>query len=694
MAKDFNDYWNNHTSFGYHADLHLTELDVDAGEHALADELEESLRIVKPDWVQVDSKGHAGVTSFFSKVPEATVASLHHDAVAAWREATMRLGLPLICHYSGFIDVAAVQKHPEWLAVRSPVDTSRMDISLLSEKSNFNHAEICPRSEYWDKLMVPQLLELVNDYHVDGFWTDGEIWGSRGCWCPVCRAEFTRRTGITDIPEKIGDAHWEEWLEFQFASALERIAVNADAVHKANPNAKFCSNWLNDLRYPIPEEFAKHFDWISGDASPYWPINDYMRPSARWLANRGHLWDLMSWPHLGLPNFHLKPIEMLCQEAATVVAAGGRYSFCEYSGGIRTSQQTNWRLKRLAKVGEFIHARVHFCNGAEPLPEVALLHSSKLPGDENGQLHCKQIQPTTFATSCLLENHYGVDILDDRQLELHIGEFKAVIVPCDLPVAPELVPVLKQYVEAGGALLLTGTNAMSSFGNDYLGISSMDVENKSPLAGKPWSFASKKDETPLYFVSDGEDGVFPVSSAVWGLVRKLDAAVAESFEAIYSSYIPESSATGCPAAVITKRGKGLIASIPSDYFIAYINHYSLPEARRFIGRIMRRLIPVRDIEVKAPTLVDVLFRKKDGSKIVHLLNTSSGIVNNGNWRRAIDEIQPLGPVTLQFRLPTAPSQAILLPDNKPLQISWNAERGIAEVTVPFVHIHCAVQIMP
>ncbi len=72
--KKLKDFLSPESSFGYHTDLHLGELDLDAGAGAIPDELEKSLRILMPDWVQVDGKGHRGYTSWFSKVPDAAVA--------------------------------------------------------------------------------------------------------------------------------------------------------------------------------------------------------------------------------------------------------------------------------------------------------------------------------------------------------------------------------------------------------------------------------------------------------------------------------------------------------------------------------------------------------------------------------------------------------------------------------------------
>ena len=63
--KKLKDFLSPKSSFGYHTDLHLGELDLDAGAGAIPDELEKSLRILMPDWVQVDGKGHRGYTAKF-----------------------------------------------------------------------------------------------------------------------------------------------------------------------------------------------------------------------------------------------------------------------------------------------------------------------------------------------------------------------------------------------------------------------------------------------------------------------------------------------------------------------------------------------------------------------------------------------------------------------------------------------------
>ena len=80
----------------------------------------------------------------------------------------------------------------------------RITVIILDDPAH-GWSSVCPRSGYWEKLVIPQLLELVNDYQLDGFWIDGDLWGFPGCRCEKCTGVFSLRTGIAEIPEKPGD---------------------------------------------------------------------------------------------------------------------------------------------------------------------------------------------------------------------------------------------------------------------------------------------------------------------------------------------------------------------------------------------------------------------------------------------------------------------------------------------------------
>ena len=168
MSRETGRWFGKQCYFGAHNDFHYMDNDMNAASQATPENFLNYLKILRPDWMQVDSKGHSGNSSYFSRVPAASIAPhLKHDAVAAWRQATREFGIPLVCHYSGFIDLAAARRHPEWMAVLPPG-------MKRAEPLVWYEATMCPRSNYFDQLMIPQLIELAADWHVDGFWIDGD----------------------------------------------------------------------------------------------------------------------------------------------------------------------------------------------------------------------------------------------------------------------------------------------------------------------------------------------------------------------------------------------------------------------------------------------------------------------------------------------------------------------------------------
>ena len=163
--------------FGLHYDLHAGAEDTELGLRATPEWLVPMLRMMGCQFVQTDCKGHAGYTSWYSRVPEASVSpGVRRDALKGWREATRRLGMPLHCHYSGIWDGAAGARHPDWCAL----DSAGKPIE----------GKMCPRGPYLERLMVPQMFELIDRYGLDGFWVDGEIWAVEPCYCERCRAAF------------------------------------------------------------------------------------------------------------------------------------------------------------------------------------------------------------------------------------------------------------------------------------------------------------------------------------------------------------------------------------------------------------------------------------------------------------------------------------------------------------------------
>jgi len=105
--------WHDSAFFGLHFDLHAGLGDMALGADLTEEHLIRERGKVRLDFVQCDCKGHPGYASYPTHVGT-PAPHIIHDSLRIWRNATRMLGIPLIVHYSGIWDQAALLAHPEW----------------------------------------------------------------------------------------------------------------------------------------------------------------------------------------------------------------------------------------------------------------------------------------------------------------------------------------------------------------------------------------------------------------------------------------------------------------------------------------------------------------------------------------------------------------------------------------------------
>ena len=676
MASYAGQWHGKRRYFGLHYDLHAGPSDTELGLRAGPKELVPMLELMGADFVQTDCKGHPGYTSWRSKTPEASVSpGVRKDALKGWRAATKQLGLPLHCHYSGIWDQAAGARHPEWCVVGKDGEAAGAPFGPNAGKPTGE--KMCPRGPYLETLMLPQLLELIDRYEVDGFWVDGEIWAVEPCYCERCRDAFREATGIAEPPKETTDPDWVAWINFTREGFEQYVTRYCDAIHAHKPGVLVCSNWLQTFK--DPGEPRVPTDWISGDNTWVFGL-DGCRCEARFISTRGKPWDIMIWAFYFAQGMSdrkapptYKPVQMLEQEAAVVAALGGNVQIYDNSGGVRDGRLIPWRMKRLREVGRFVKARRALCQGSETIPQVAVLHSeAHVHSQAVTNLHWGiDATPVQGATFSLLENHYGVDVLDEWALTPRLSEFAVVVAPEQDRMSDGMVNALKAYVRSGGKLLVSGAAAYDRFGGAFLGVT-----------------AGRVEEQETYHVP-AADGSAPVYSETWRLVKPKGA---EPLRALGKSPLLDDRLLPHPAATLHQVGKGAVAYIPCDIFRAF-NHNRYPLLRAFVGEVTRALAGELVIQVAAPTCVDVILRRKGAKTLVHLINRASGIPNRPN-DGTIDDIPPMGPITIEMRLPQKPTDVRLAFEKGAFEWRYVRARkgGKLIAKVAQVGIHAAVVV--
>ena len=258
--------------FGMHFDFHAGRDQTGIGANCDPELIGRMLEAVQPDYVQCDTKGHAGASSYPTRVGN-QAKGIDADILRMWREETEKRRIALYAHYSGIWDNLALERHPDWAACGADGEPSKEKTSVFGP--------------YADELLIPQLIEIANVYGLDGAWVDGECWAQIVDYSPTAQrayeAEFHRK------PPKEGEAGYDEYLAFNREGFRRYLTHYITAVKQAAPHFQIASNWLYTSF--VPEEKTIPVDFISGDYSPSDSVNT-ARFEAYCLINQPQPWDL------------------------------------------------------------------------------------------------------------------------------------------------------------------------------------------------------------------------------------------------------------------------------------------------------------------------------------------------------------------------------------------------------------------
>mgnify|MGYP000932906071 CR=1 FL=1 len=628
---------------GIHFDFHAREDCTAVGSNTTPEMVAAIIDQVKPDYIQIDCKGHPGFSSYPTKVGN-PVPGFVGDPLRVWRQATADKGVALYMHYSGVWDGAQVAKHPDWAAVGADGKPSTKATSVFGP--------------YADQLLIPQLRELAGDYGVDGAWIDGECWATVPDYGEKAAKAFRDATGIQALPKKPSDPHWFEFLQFHREAFRKYLRHYVSEVHRTNPAFQLCSNWA--FTDHMAEPVSAPVDFLSGDYAPDDSVNS-ARLSARFLQRQGMPWDLMAWSFSrkkGPDGKGLqKSAQQLEREAAVVVALGG--GFQAYFTQRRDGSVKLEQMPAMAETAKFCRERQALCHRSMPVPQVALLlstagHYHKINGLFNRDLSC-----VSGVLQALLETQHSVEVVSEHQLQGRLGEYPLIVVPEWAYLEPAFRDDLVAYAKKGGSLLLVGPKSAALFQQE-LGVT---------LEGEP----SGKPQTLTY-----EGGQAQTKGFAQGV--KLGAN-AKAFGTLRA----DMSLPAQPAASIASLGKGQIAAVYAELGQSY-NGVRSPVVRGFLNQLARRLFSKPMVEVAGSADVDVCLMRKGDRLLVNLVNTSGP-----HQTEPIQEtIQPVGPLSVTLRLPARPAKVTLEPGGQALPFAYRD--GAARLTVPSLDIHRVIVV--
>ena len=640
---------------GIHFDFHASDDCTEIGKHVTPEMIGAIIDAVHPDYIQCDCKGHRGLCSYPSKVGNPAPGFVR-DQLRIWRDVTAARGVSLFLHYSGVWDTEACKKHPEW--------------ARIDENGKPDPDKTSVFGPYVDKLLIPQMEELIDVYGVDGVWVDGECWATVRDYGENVLKQFREKTGITDVPKKPEDPHWYEFSEFCRDGFRQYLNHYITELHSHNPNFQICSNWAFTSVMPGPVNAP--VDFISGDFSARNSVNAG-RFEGRCMVRQGKPWDLMAWSFTWTDGLYsTKTVPQLQREAATVIALGGGFQAYfpqKRDGSVRLWQQT----QLMSDVAKFCRARQEFCHKAEPVPQVALLYSV-----EAYYRMCKnvfapwsgELTPLNGVLQSLLDSHNSVEVVMEHHLKGQMGKYPVIVAPEWEYLDPEFRDELIAYVRNGGNLLLIGPKTAALFQKE-LGVS---------LAGKP--------DTKIAALSH-KNWIAGLNT----LVQQAETgANARPFGKMYDlglgyEGVNDTEGPSWIAASVAALGKGKIAATYLNLGERYSNS-ATPVAREFLNDLLRELFPDPIVEITGSHTVDVVVNRKNGKLMVNLVNTA-GPHSNGTVN-VFDEIPPVGPLVVSIRTEKKPAEVTLQPGAR--KIAWEYTGGKVRLTLAKLEIHDVIVV--
>lgn len=635
--------------FGMHFDFHATESDSLLGRTLSEKHLDSLLEAVKPDFIQIDCKGHPGVTSYPSQVANATVTPhFVRDPLQFYRAVTRKHGVDLYVHYSGVQDYAILKKHPDWSVVKA--DGSR------------DPANTSVHGPYVDSLLIPQLSEVAK-YGVDGAWIDGDCWATQLDYSRTALSAFQTQTGLQPVPRSEKDPNYAAFQAFARQSFLQYVGHYTDELHRQHPTFRVASNWAYSSMMPFP--INNHVDYLSGDLTPGNSVNTATL-EARILAQQGQLykkpWDLMSWsfwyqfnPTMGGDQ---KTALHLMQEAAEIIAVGG--GFQAYYRQRRDAALPLAELPVMRQLSQFVRARQPFCQGATAIPQVAVLYSRTTFEKFTKPLFQRSVTNRIQGLlTALLDAQMPVEVMAEHHLTGRMAQYPLIVVSQQDSLAPAFRQELLNYARQGGNLLLIGAETTRSFATE-LGV----TPTGKPTTTTKWAHFDGKN---LVINSRFLPVAANAGTQVWGQM----------------SHDPENSQpTWDVAATSVSFGKGKLIGIYADLSQDYEKHQS-SKLRDFVAYLARPLLSAPVVTVSGSTLVHVVANRRGNQLAINLINTGGRHADPQVF--TYDEVPPLQHLTVQIRTPQKPRRVIQQPENQSLPVRY--ADGIATVIVPTLVLH-------
>ncbi len=622
--------------------------------------------------------------------------------------------LKVVAYYIVAIDNYLGGSEPDWVVKRR---NGEQYIAPMGPARPADHW-LCLNSPYFE-MAISEINELVRNYSVDCVWLDilrypnppGQIQDDV-CFCKWCRKAYNSWTGGESIEFAAGT---EKLLQFHGETYRRFVQATRDVIEAQERPVALSYNGSGKWLAPGYEHADALVDFASMEGH-----NPTRRTvMGRFLRGLGLPFELTSPGQMTWMHSVNKPDCLLQLEAASTLVHGGNVGFGVYI--TRDALLTQTKVERIEKVGSWLAAQGDVFSDTVPVYDVAVAaykadlgvsSSTSAGSDRSGY----ELFPQW--ANLLMQGHFLFTILEDAN---ELNDFQVIVLPSGRPITDKEATTLRQYVAAGGNLLIEAPAARVGGDGPYVLEDLMGVkftgisELKAHFIQVTETAVSQDVSTadPFLVIAGAElvkmNGAQPVAILIPPLESN------KSWPATWlEPYDPDFGSPIGPAATLHQVGKGRViyctvpitlpdmydppmpwAKISStsrygrEFAEAVADNQTNPWPRTFAQNLVRWLLANPTVEVQAPPRVELVLNRKGDRHILHFLNHGYAPGRYIESRGERDQLGPMPVLVDEDRLGHV-ARVRLVPENVVLDSTRLGKQK--SFTLPSLGIYRAVEL--
>ena len=639
-----------------HLDFHTHQRIPDVGADFDPDEFADTLVNAHVNSINLFGRCHHGYIYYNSKKFKERVhpnlkCNLLKEQITACHNRKIKTPVYVTVQWDDY----TVQRHPEWRVIEPdgrPAGTKPYEPGF--------YRPLCLNTDYvdWLKDFVSDIFDNVP---VDGLWFD--IVHAQDCSCVRC-LEDMQAAKLNPANDEARKAFGVKvWTRFK-----ENMTKH---VRKHGKDCLVCYNAGHVG--PLHRRTAKSYTQFELESLPSGGWGYYHFPIvARYARNLKECIGMNGKFHTAWGDFHsFKNQAALEFECFRMLAYNTKCSVGDqlHPRG-RICRHT---YNRIGRVYEEVEKREAWCASATPVTDIAVMHPEEF---SEGHKHGEMPQTTAGVMLMLEEGQHQFDFIDSKS---DLDQYKVLILPDTIPLAPDLTKRIERYLRSGGGVIASyksgltpdGTHfATQQFGVRFVGdaLFNPDFIRPSKIIGKRLAKTPHVmyDRALEVQVRMGADQLARVELPYFNRTWKH-----------YCSHrhAPVSGRKGYPAIV----RNGNVVYFAHPIFTSY--HKSAPKwYKEFFFDVLDMLLPDPVIRTDGPsTLVATVNEQKKKKRwVIHLLHYVP--VRRGEAFDTIDDVYPVRNTAISLRSPGNVKRVALAPGGGELE--FKEHKGRIEFTLP------------